>query len=908
MADLIPNIGAGTLLEHELLGSDRAVRIGAVQRLDYHEAVVLTHDRWKFEAGGIPQFTFLLATAHDVGSGGTDDDEVLLLRVEGTAPLTLESDLHAVREEALRDALSQHEDSSPQVVLDLDLDPFTRNRASFTGLRCRVLGTFYEDDVDGMKRLEFGADVDNFYATSTYRVLKPVGAGLAAIASYLKPSPSPQPVHRVAIGHVRYSATRRRAIAAKQSASTVEVNIHDFIGHKTGLLGMTRTGKSNTAKILVARTFIVSEQRRAAGEGPIGQLIFDPQGEYANDNVQDGSAIAAIGQRHVRIFRFGADARRPHVRPLGINFYDPQQIEAVQGLIADQLRADGNSGYVRDFGVAEFTDVEGDYGKTARRSRGRLLLYAALLRAGFEPPTTMPSTGYRYHVAFSIAKELRESLISELGRDPFKAVGRNHGILTDDLYEVVDAILKLRDADNAEALKFCDDPVWAAAEPIYTARSTSGGSRTVRGWRNLLDLKAFHDPNTQRDVADEIYECLLEGRIVIVDLHIGTQAVITSLSEQITRHLLKRQTSTFTSDATPPAIQVLLEEAHNLFSTVRYRDDADVWVKLAKEAAKLRIGMLYATQEVSGVAHQLLRTKKVHVNRLDQSLLELLFLLHGAPGRPADTVPVNCTNTDCPERDVPVPDAGSACPGCGTDLLPTDTLRLHEAVSEEGSNEEALGRLRSVVELLVLVGLATLLWQQSRDDLLATTLFVLDGPLAMYGEPAKLRGRAQTYFQAMTASVPGLGPFLCGIEKSGAMVDYARQLARHDVIAPGDLLICDAEVIARVAGAADPARYGKETYWGRKFIYRSLDGRVVVPTVMPATGAPYASSGGQPGPDGYPTLPAILDVIDRTGSSMYRDGIIPVAAAHGRAAFPIGVGTDVLRLVAKRKLGLGKAR
>jgi len=54
----------------------------------------------------------------------------------------------------------------------------------------------------------------------------------------------------------------------------------------------------------------------------------------------------------------------------------------------------------------------------------------------------------------------------------------------------------------------------------------------------------------------------------------------------------------------------------------------------------------------------------------------------------------------------------------------------------------------------------------------------------------------------------------------------------------------------------------------------------------------------------YPTLPYILDVFERTGSSMYVDGIIPVALAHGTAALPIGVGTDVLKLVAKKKLGL----
>lgn len=301
---------------------------------------------------------------------------------------------------------------------------------------------------------------------------------------------------------------------------------------------------------------------------------------------------------------------------------------------------------------------------------------------------------------------------------------------------------------------------------------------------------------------------------------------------------------------------------------------------------------------------QLFTTKKVQVNRLDQSLSDLLMLLHGTPGSPAPHVPVHCPAPQCGTDGVPVPATGGSCTGCGLALFPTDTLRLHEAVSEEGRNEEPLGRLRSVVELLVLVGLTTLLWEQSRGDLLASTLFIVDGPLAMYGEPAKLRGRAESYFQAMAFTTPGNAPYLCGIEKSGAMVDYARQLARHDVLKPGDLLVCDAAVIARIANTADPANYGKETYWGRKFIYRARDGRVVVPTVMPAAGPAYATGGGQPGPDGYPTLTAILDVIDRTGSSMYRDGIIPVAVAHGKAAFPIGVGTDVLRLVAKRKLGL----
>jgi hypothetical protein len=300
---------------------------------------------------------------------------------------------------------------------------------------------------------------------------------------------------------------------------------------------------------------------------------------------------------------------------------------------------------------------------------------------------------------------------------------------------------------------------------------------------------------------------------------------------------------------------------------------------------------------------QLFRIKRIEVNRLDESLLDLLFLIHGRPGAPAKNVSVNCPTADC-NKDVQVSAAGRECDACGVWLFPTDVLRIHEEVGEEGANQSPLGRLMSVVELLVLVGLATLLWEQSRHDLLPTTLFIVDGPLAVYGPPAKLRARALTYFQLMGTDTPGLAPYICGLEKTGAMVDFARQLARHGVLEPGQLMVCDEEILGRVTNATNARAYGKETYWGRKFIYRALDGRVVVPTVMPATGDPYDSNGGKPDPDEYPTLPAILDVIDRTGSSMYVDGIIPVAAAHGKAAFPIGVGTDVLRLVATQRLGL----
>ena len=84
---------------------------------------------------------------------------------------------------------------------------------------------------------------------------------------------------------MRYASTNR----SFQGISNVEVFISpvDLLGQKTALFGMTRTGKSNTTKIIIQSVFDL----RFAKDKPrrIGQIVFDPNGEYANENEQDAN-------------------------------------------------------------------------------------------------------------------------------------------------------------------------------------------------------------------------------------------------------------------------------------------------------------------------------------------------------------------------------------------------------------------------------------------------------------------------------------------------------------------------------------------------------------------------------------------------------------------------------------------
>lgn len=73
--------------------------VGGIFRLDYARAVVLTDDWRKSQAGGVPHGAFLLAAAGAQTAEGfaLDDEELILVRVSGTAPLPNESDLVQTR-------------------------------------------------------------------------------------------------------------------------------------------------------------------------------------------------------------------------------------------------------------------------------------------------------------------------------------------------------------------------------------------------------------------------------------------------------------------------------------------------------------------------------------------------------------------------------------------------------------------------------------------------------------------------------------------------------------------------------------------------------------------------------------------------------------------------------------------
>ncbi len=142
----------------------------------------------------------------------------------------------------------------------------------------------------------------------------------------------------------------------------------------------------------------------------------------------------------------------------------------------------------------------------------------------------------------------------------------------------------------------------------------------IRGCSLLARYRAYHSPQRRGDVEAEIYRHLVEGRIVILDLSVGTLLVRNTMAERIAAYIFRASMGAFHGGTRPPNIIMYIEEAHNLIG--RDNDLDTTWPRLAKEGAKAQIAFVYATQEPSSIHPNIMANTEnwfvTHLNNDDE--------------------------------------------------------------------------------------------------------------------------------------------------------------------------------------------------------------------------------------------------------------------------------------------------
>ena len=487
-------------------------------------------DAWKQSVKGIPQGAFLLAYYENEPGVA----EALLLRTLRPSKLPTDNDVISSMIEYYKDNLKTSGEGSK-------LDTFTRYEFSFSGLECSILGTFYKDRD---KKTYFGADVENFYSAHHYSVIKPNAKVLEMIVNFREGNITGRPTD-IEIGKVRYSSSRR--FQAQEEKVPVFVNPQDFLGKRTALFGMTRTGKSNTVKKVIQATVSMSNKApnrlKQPIEGqaeenldpftiegfpkyPVGQIIFDVNGEYANANMQDeGTAIFELYNDQVT--RYSVIPKNGF-KVMKVNFY--QDILSGFELIRKHLERE-TADYVKSFLSINLEDPNCDdldskekFSAETHFERKRAAYLCCLYQAGFKPPKSFkarfPGNPELNKLAGNIDPKSGISLVS--ASNWFTAIWDN--------YES-DYFKKYTKGKGHE---------WASEDlkqllVFLTRKSKPGGSINVSGFLKLRDIAEQHTDTGDKAFEQEIIDELRNGQIIIVDLSQGNPDIQKLYSELMFR-------------------------------------------------------------------------------------------------------------------------------------------------------------------------------------------------------------------------------------------------------------------------------------------------------------------------------------------------------------------------------------
>jgi hypothetical protein len=246
---------------------------------------------------------------------------------------------------------------------------------------------------------------------------------------------------------------------------------------------------------------------------------------------------------------------------------------------------------------------------------------------------------------------------------------------------------------------------------------------------------------------------------------------------------------------------------------------------------------------------------------------------------------------------------------CGADVYVTDTLRIHEQISDHGDNASAMTRFMNAVEHLQL---ATLVKTLADHDLegLSQTAFMVDGPLALFGQPAKFHSSIQAFYNDIFARCIAKGlppPLIIGLQKDGMVMEHARSLSPHLKSGTYCAISDDyrAEFINGIAPLTD--NFGHETYYGQDFIYKTDSGRVfdvclVYPFANKQDRREFAKKKAESEHYGN-WLARAFALVRHLEFDLYENAVVPVALAHRHASISLSPGGTLLDVLTTKHLG-----
>ena len=634
---------------------------GMLAEANYQEAIVLIHEYGVDICQGLERGCFLLALKTNKLQGGSiwaniNGDPLPSWASEGILlaakePVRSWGGGEMLAQRVLSDAYKGDPSGARQ-----PMDEHTRNEISFGALRCRILGTLRRPGAGSTSK--FAPDTSApMFDTTSWVVVKPKGSVLECVVNALSEvSPETHAVFRtklVEFGRVRWALDER-----SPETAMAKIRPADFLRKRTAVLGMTGQGKSNAVKLIA-----LSIQIAAMESGQkVGQLLFDPHGEYANETENDRigaesySLASACGEDRAVVFSCSPKRSALSTQyPLLVDFY--RMPRAAHELLKRGLTKDSadQSGWLNLFLSVNLPSWAWKSNHTFKPEIAiKLICWWGMLNlAGFKHQ--IPGKPMEKHLQESIssiaidAAQLTKAntKVPEWFINKCPPATGNRILFTPDLcLEIVKeyyfihaqgpsalevttsspnttiALQKLTDFFGDDATLLCQMAMrkrdgrailgMDVIKPFLSMHWEGSFPKTERLIGQYLHQpsgSSLHIDETIKLVPSpwEVARMLVDsGMLVIIDLSAGDEKLRKLFSETLANNFLehrKEQNSGNESDDLTEAV-IYLEEAHTLVG--RNSNADDLWPRIAKEGRKMKIGLVLSTQEPSGVNHHVL--------------------------------------------------------------------------------------------------------------------------------------------------------------------------------------------------------------------------------------------------------------------------------------------------------------
>ena len=246
------------------------------------------------------------------------------------------------------------------------------------------------------------------------------------------------------------------------------------------------------------------------------------------------------------------------------------------------------------------------------------------------------------------------------------------------------------------------------------------------------------------------------------------------------------------------------------------------------------------------------------------------------------------------------------CPHSREPLFSTDALRLHELLNPSGSSGEMFGQIMSTLEKLWLVHILRSFEQKEWLSTLRRVAFIMDGALAVFSTSSwltKVISYEISRINDLQKEINKQDLLIIGIEKSGTFfnhfidIDTTKDGKTDKFPKQSALLLEDNYIKRNIIFSESTKPYGQDTYFGRKFFYKTASGQKLVPVV--ACFNDFQRDLLTANPNQFSRLADVMNLLDRLVSNRYPNSVSPLVSAHAEAAIPLNLGKLIFEDIAR---------